>query len=89
MYCMTLFYIHEASVPNAGHEYFHSAVYCVSVVPAICLFCLFMHCTLLQDMLCFTGGGFVSVKANNFPIHQQRQSVSCSRISDVSVATAG
>jgi len=28
------------------------------------------HC---EDMLCFSGGGMLSIKASNFPIHQQRQ----------------
>lgn len=77
-------------MPNADHGHFHSAVCCDACCTSDLLVLFpFMHCTLLlQDMLCFTGGGFVSVKANNFPIHQQRQSVSCSRISDVSMATA-
>jgi intraflagellar transport protein 122 len=29
--------------------------------------------TLHSDMMCFTGNGFLSIKANDFPIHQQRQ----------------
>lgn len=28
-----------------------------------------------QDMLCFSGGGILSIKASNFPVHQQRQQV--------------
>ena len=30
----------------------------------------------LQDMLCYSGGGLLSIKASNFPVHQQRQQVS-------------
>ena len=26
-------------------------------------------------MLCYSGGGFLSIKASNFPVHQQRQQV--------------
>ena len=33
-------------------------------------------CGLFQDMLCFSGGGILNIKASNFPVHQQRQQVS-------------
>ena len=32
----------------------------------------------LQDMLCYSGAGLVSIKASNFPVHQQRQQVGLS-----------
>ena len=34
----------------------------------------------LQDMLCYSGAGLVSIKASNFPVHQQRQQVHLSNI---------
>ena len=30
----------------------------------------------LQDMLCFSGGGMLNIKASNFPVHQQKVPVS-------------
>ena len=31
----------------------------------------------LQDMLCFSGNGMMSIKASNFPAHQRKQQVCC------------
>ena len=33
-----------------------------------------------QDMLCYSGGGLLSIKASNFPVHQQRQPVCLAKL---------
>ena len=36
---------------------------------------LFLYFNLFQDMLCFSGGGMLNIKASNFPVHQQKLQV--------------
>ena len=33
------------------------------------------RCIFFQDMLCFSGGGMLNIKASNFPVHQQKLQV--------------
>ena len=33
------------------------------------------HYIFFQDMLCFSGGGMLNIKASNFPVHQQKLQV--------------
>jgi hypothetical protein len=36
---------------------------------------LTVYCIVLQDMLCFSGGGMLNIKASSFPVHQQKLQV--------------
>ena len=48
-------------------------VYTVMHVSYVCI--LKVYCVRIQDMLCFSGSGMLSIKAGNFPAHQRRQQV--------------
>ncbi len=59
----------------------YNNIYRAIQITHICVKCTVTMYVFVQDMLCFSGNGMLSIKASNFPAHQRKQQVHCTESS--------